>query len=127
MASTKISGMPAATTPLDGTELVPIVQGGANKKATAAAVAAATAAGANDGEIPYVDTDILVYSANLKWDEATKTLTLAGGRVVGGGIGGLNLASDGTGLTQVTLDPAGGLTVFIVSGNGLSIAPTNFA
>src|SRR6185436_19996793 len=34
MASTKISGMSAATTPLDGTELVPIVQGGANKKTT---------------------------------------------------------------------------------------------
>ena len=34
MADTKISDMTAATLPLDGTELVPIVQGGVNKKTT---------------------------------------------------------------------------------------------
>lgn len=36
MADTKISAMTAATLPLDGTELVPIVQGGDNKKTTVA-------------------------------------------------------------------------------------------
>lgn len=34
MADTKISAMPAATTPLTGAETVPLVQGGANVKAT---------------------------------------------------------------------------------------------
>jgi hypothetical protein len=34
MADQKISQLPAATTPLSGTELVPLVQGGANVKAT---------------------------------------------------------------------------------------------
>jgi hypothetical protein len=32
MADTKISALPAATTPLAGTEVVPLVQGGATKK-----------------------------------------------------------------------------------------------
>ena len=34
MADTKISALPSATTPLDGTEQVPIVQGGVTKKTT---------------------------------------------------------------------------------------------
>jgi hypothetical protein len=34
MADTKISALPNATTPLAGTELVPLVQSGANAKAT---------------------------------------------------------------------------------------------
>ncbi len=73
MASTKISGMPAATTPLDGTELVPIVQGGANKKATVADFTGDIAGGA-DGEIPFIDSGILIYDATLKWDNTAKTL-----------------------------------------------------
>ena len=40
MADTKISAMTAATLPLDGTELVPIVQGGDNKKTTVADIEA---------------------------------------------------------------------------------------
>ena len=36
MADVKISALPAATTPLAGTELVPIVQSGVNKKTTVA-------------------------------------------------------------------------------------------
>lgn len=42
MANTKISNMTAATVPLDGSELVPLVQGGLNVKATVFQVAAAT-------------------------------------------------------------------------------------
>lgn len=41
MAGTKISNLPAATTPLTGTELVPVVQGGVTVKATAANINAA--------------------------------------------------------------------------------------
>ena len=44
MADTKISAMTAASLPLDGTELVPIVQGGDNKKTTVADVAAVNVA-----------------------------------------------------------------------------------
>lgn len=40
MADTKISAMTAATLPLTGTELVPIVQGGDNKKTTVGDIAA---------------------------------------------------------------------------------------
>lgn len=42
MANTKISAMTAATTPLDGTELVPLVQSGANVQASVFQVTAAT-------------------------------------------------------------------------------------
>jgi hypothetical protein len=42
MSNTKITAMTAATTPLDGTELVPLVQGGANVKATLFQATAAT-------------------------------------------------------------------------------------
>jgi hypothetical protein len=38
MADQKISAMPAATTPLTGAELIPLVQGGANVKATVASM-----------------------------------------------------------------------------------------
>ena len=42
MANTKISAMTVATTPLDGTELVPLVQAGSNVKATLFQALAAT-------------------------------------------------------------------------------------
>lgn len=42
MANTKISAMTAATTPLDGTEVIPIVQGGLNAQANVFQVTAAT-------------------------------------------------------------------------------------
>lgn len=42
MANTKITAMTAATAPLAGTEVIPIVQGGANKKASVFQVTAAT-------------------------------------------------------------------------------------
>jgi hypothetical protein len=42
MANVKISELPAATLPLSGTELVPLVQGSTTKRAPANAVAAAT-------------------------------------------------------------------------------------
>jgi hypothetical protein len=42
MANTKITAMTAATTPLDGSEVVPLVQGGANVKASVFQVTAAT-------------------------------------------------------------------------------------
>ena len=44
MADTKISAMTAATLPLTGTELVPIVQGGDNKKTTIGDIAAVNVA-----------------------------------------------------------------------------------
>lgn len=44
MADVKISQLPAATTPLAGTEEIPLVQSGTTKKATAAQIAAAAGA-----------------------------------------------------------------------------------
>lgn len=52
MATKKISELDAATTPLAGTEQVPIVQGGATKKATAADLRAGPAGGVLSGTYP---------------------------------------------------------------------------
>jgi hypothetical protein len=43
MADTKISELPASTTPLAGTEVLPIVQGGANKQVSVANLTAGRA------------------------------------------------------------------------------------
>lgn len=47
MADTKISALPSATTPLAGTELLPIVQGGATTKVAASAFQAPLVSGTN--------------------------------------------------------------------------------
>ena len=47
MADTKISALPSATTPLAGTELIPIVQGGATTKVAASAFQAPLVSGTN--------------------------------------------------------------------------------
>lgn len=49
MADTKISGLPASTTPLAGTELVPIVQGGVTKNVSVANLTAGRAVGSAGG------------------------------------------------------------------------------
>jgi len=59
MADIKISAMPAATLPLTGAEVVPVLQGGANDKTTSQAIA-------NLGANPPV-----VYTANPNTEALT--------------------------------------------------------
>jgi hypothetical protein len=55
MADTKISALAAATTPLAGTEVVPIVQGGVTVKATVASIATTTQPSGVANAIQYLD------------------------------------------------------------------------
>ena len=76
MADSKISALPSATTPLAGTELLPIVQGGATKKVAASAFQAALVSGTN---IKTVNGNSLLGSGDL---------TISGGGGAPGGNSG---------------------------------------
>jgi hypothetical protein len=87
MADVKISGLPTSTTPLAGTEVLPIVQGGQTRQVSVAnltagrAIAATslTASGLTNGRVPVIGTSGLISdSANLLWD--------AGGSLLGIGV-----------------------------------------
>jgi hypothetical protein len=65
MANTKISQLPVATTPLAGTELVPIVQGGVTKNVAAQNV---VTPGGSTTQIQYNSSGSFAGSANLTWD-----------------------------------------------------------
>ncbi len=67
MAGTKISNLPAATTPLTGTEFVPVVQGGVTVKATAANInAAATYTSTGTGAVSRLVSSKLGDSVSVK-------------------------------------------------------------
>jgi hypothetical protein len=58
MADVKISGLPASTVPLAGTEVLPIVQGGATKQVSIANVTAGRAVSALNLTIPYSSASV---------------------------------------------------------------------
>jgi hypothetical protein len=60
MADTKISGLPASTTPLDGTEVLPIVQSATTKQVSIANVTAGRATSA----LSYLSTKVITASSN---------------------------------------------------------------
>jgi hypothetical protein len=125
MADVKISGLPASTTPLAGTEVVPIVQSGVTKQVSIANLTAGrqisassiTDTGLTSGRIPYAGSGGLIQdSANLLFDGTNLAVSgavsgtsitdsgLTSGRIPYAGTGGLlqdstNLLFDGTNLT----------------------------
>ena len=69
MADLKISQLTSATTPLDGTELVPVVQGGVTKKVTAEAVAATTQPSGTANGVAYLNSSkVLTTGSALTFD-----------------------------------------------------------
>lgn len=89
MADAKISALPAATTPLAGTELVPIVQSGTTKKVAASSLASGPAFRAysnNSQSIPSgattkIQFNVEDFDTNNNYDNATNyrfTPTVAG-------------------------------------------------
>lgn len=75
MANTKISQLPAATTPLAGTELVPIVQGGVTVKVAAQNV---TNPGGSTTQVQFNNAGAFGGSANLTWDGTNAQLGATG-------------------------------------------------
>jgi hypothetical protein len=94
MENTTISGLPSASTPLSGTEVVPVVQSGTTKK-VAVSYIGSIAAG-SDTQVQYNSSNAFAGSANLTFNGTTLTantlnLTNALGTTYGG-----------TGLTSYT-------------------------
>ena len=89
MADSKISALPAATTPLAGTELIPIVQSGTTKKAPANSIQSGPAFSAyanggtsiTGGAFTKIPCNVEEFDTNSNYDNATDyrfTPTVAG-------------------------------------------------
>lgn len=93
MADVKISGLPAATTPLAGTEVLPIVQSSTTKKVSIADVTAGRAVTASS-----------VTATNLKTSPATANLDISGTTIAAGGSDAnvdVNINAKGTGVAYL--------------------------
>ena len=121
MADVKISGLPASTTPLAGTEVLPIVQGGATKQVSIANVTAGRAIAATS-----ITTD--TYKAASSSGGALQN---SGGtpQLQWGAGGGNNLSVDvainiNPANAAVAISPTGTGTVAISPAGALTINPT---
>lgn len=131
MATKKISELGDATTPLAGTELVEIVQGGANVKVPASELGGAGTAYAAVETISATDTDLLATHAGkyLRFTAGTaKTLTVQDDateplsadvefHIRNVGAGDLTLVED----TAVTINPPNGGTLDVPTGGTVTL------
>ena len=93
MADVKISGLPAATTPLAGTEVLPIVQSSATKKVSIADVTAGRAVSA-----------LSMTATNLKTSPATANLDISGTTIAASGTDAnvdVNINAKGSGVAYL--------------------------
>jgi len=141
MADVKISALPASTTPLAGTEVLPIVQSSTTRQVSVANLTAGravsalsiTASGLTSGRVTYATTSgLLTDSANMTFDGSTlTTLNTAYTGTLTGGTGIVNLGSGqfykdasgnvGVGTTSPTPTNASTITPkFVAVGSGVA-------
>lgn len=104
MADIKITDLPAATTPLAGTELLEIVQSGDSKKV------AANAVGNSADALPYASLTGRAYiSAYSNTDQTGSTSAATAAKIENTGFSaGISIANDGSGNpTRITFTAAG--------------------
>ena len=109
MADKKISALTAATTPLAGTEVLPIVQGGATVKATVANI---VGAGTSPGSFTSVNASADIVLANTKSlhsDAISSYIVVAGGST--------SSQSQGSGVYFYGNTNAGTGSIYMFSGN----------
>lgn len=104
MADIKISGLPAATTPLAGTELLELVQSGTSTKVAASAVANTATA------VPYASLSGRAYISAYSTVDQTGSTSAATAVLIGttGFSSGISIANNGSGNpTRITFAAAG--------------------
>jgi hypothetical protein len=124
MADVKISGLPAATTPLAGTELLELVQGGNSVKVAASDVAASAA---NVRTVPTGGTGATTLTGYVKGNGTsamTAAATIPFADVAGRAYISAYDVNDQTGSTTVATPVRMGTTSF---GAGITIAPDGSA
>ena len=132
MSNVKISALPAATTPLTGTELVPLVQSGVTSQVAVSNIK--TAPAGSNTQVQFNNAGAFGASASLTWDGTSLTATKFSGALNGtvgattpstgafttlSATGTLSGGTSGTGYsfngsapaTSLTLDSAGNLGV----------------
>jgi len=120
MANVKISELPAASTPLSGSELVAVVQSGATKKVTAGYLAAAGAANAPSavsvGASPFIYQNTSGFTVDVL--------------VSGGGVSALDISrggaiwySAGSFYGPIPLSPGDQMRVTYVSAPSMTLIP----
>lgn len=93
MADVKISALPASTTPLSGTEVLPVVQSGVTKKVSVANLTAGRAVSATT-----------VTATDLKTSPATANLDISGTTIAAGGTDSnvdVNINAKGSGIAYL--------------------------
>lgn len=132
-AQVAISGLPVATTPLSGTEVLPVVQTGTTKKATAASVSSVITGTANTwiGKQTFPATNTAAASINLPHGTAPTSpingdlwSTTAGffGRVNGSTVGPFSTGGGAGTVTSVAV--SGGSTGLSVTGSPITSSGT---
>jgi hypothetical protein len=124
MSNVKISALPAATTPLTGTELVPLVQSGVTSQVAVSNIK--TAPAGSNTQVQFNNASAFGASASLTWDGTSLTATkLAGAH---NGTVGATTPSTGafTTVTTTTSVAVGGSTLS-GSGSGVQFPATQSA